>query len=90
MKLKHDRNDLLDLLRKTAVTINFTKVDGTKRDMKCTLLTEFIPVEYRPQPKKKDDDTPPRKENLDTIRVFDLEKTAWRSFRLDSINSVEV
>jgi WYL_2, Sm-like SH3 beta-barrel fold len=90
MKTKYVRQELVDLLRETAVTINFTKTDGTKRDMKCTLVWDFIPVEHRPQPKKDNDDMPPRKENLDTIRVFDLEKIGWRSFRLDSINSVEV
>jgi len=90
MNKKYDRQELITLLRETAVTINFTKVDGTKRDMKCTLLMDFIPLQNRPQKKTEDDESKPRKENLDTIRVFDMEKSAWRSFRLDSINSVEV
>ena len=90
MKTKYVRQELIDLLRETAATVNFTKVDGTKRDMKCTLVWDFIPIEHRPQPKKNDDEAVARKENLDTIRVFDLEKFGWRSFRLDSINSVEV
>lgn len=63
--------------------VNFTKTDGTVREMICTLQESFtIPYE-----KKTDKQKP---ENNDTLAVWDVEKHAWRSFRIDSIISAEV
>jgi len=31
----------------------------------------------------------PRKENPDVVAVYDMEKSAWRSFRIDSVTSIE-
>jgi hypothetical protein len=31
-----------------------------------------------------------RKQNLDVVSVWDLDKNAWRSFRLDSVKAVSV
>ena len=32
-----NREDLINLLKKTEVIVTFTKADGTERDMHCTL-----------------------------------------------------
>ena len=71
--------DLKKLLRENVVNVVFTKVNGEKREMTCTLLADKLP----PQESKKE----PR-ESTNTISVWDLEKNNWRSFRLDSILSV--
>lgn len=57
--------------------VKFTKVDGSVRCMRCTL--KDIPTEFQPNSKviSKEDD------NL--LKVFDLEKNGWRSFKLDSV-----
>ena len=60
------------------VEVLFTKKDGTERKMLCTLTN--IPTEHQPKSETE------YSEN--TIRVFDIEKQGWRSFRLDSIKSV--
>lgn len=87
--------DLLELLHDKdngGVFVEFTKVDGTVRKMLCTLAENLIPEDARP---KLVEDTVIKQEDASapaptTCRVYDLEKQAWRSFRLDSIISVTV
>ena len=84
MKALYDRTEVVDLLRESVIRVNFTKADGTIRDMNCTLVQDFIPLEQRPAGTKE------FKENPDVVRVFDVDNAGWRSFRLDSINFIEV
>lgn len=60
--------------------VKFTKRDGTERDMFCTLKADLLPeqTDLEEQVQKK---TP----NPDALKVWDIEKAAWRSFRFDSI-----
>jgi hypothetical protein len=64
----------------TGITVTFTKADGTTRAMKATLFPELLPQVEAQKPTETK-----VKENPDTVRVFDLEKNAWRSFRYDSV-----
>ena len=89
MKALYDRKELKDLLRESVIRVNFTKADGTVRDLKCTLVYDLIPMEQRPADKMPTRNSS-RPENFDTITVFDVENAGWRSFRLDSINFIEV
>ena len=69
------------MLQNNVVSIKFRKSDGSERLMKCTLLTHYVkPYEKKTEREKKLD------ENL--ISVWDVEKDAWRSFRLDSIMEI--
>ena len=71
--------------------VTFNKVDGTERIMWCTLNPALMPqIEEKP----KSEDTPksedqPKKAGLpesnDHVVAWDLEKSAWRSFRCDSL-----
>jgi hypothetical protein len=63
------------------VCVTFTKGDGTERVLKCTLVESRIPENKRPKEKK---DTT---SSTEAIRVFDLEKQDWRSFRWDSVKT---
>ena len=85
-----------DLLQKSTITVTFVKADGTDREMLCTLNWDNIPVDKAP---KETPTTPidgimreskkPRKEpDPHSIRVFDLEKQEWRSFRFDRLKKV--
>ena len=78
------RQWLRDLLHTNVVEVNFTKSDGTERKLKCTLKADKLPV-------KEDtgNDTPKKKSNPDLLSVYDVENNGWRSFRFDSIKSVE-
>ena len=87
------REWIKSLLQKSTVTVTFVKADGTDREMLCTLNWDYIPTDKAP---KETPATPvdgivkeskkPRKEpDSHSLRVFDMEKQEWRSFRFDSI-----
>jgi hypothetical protein len=59
-------------------------VDGTKRVMKCTLRENELP-KMKIDESKKD-----VKKNDDLVVVWDLDKSAWRSFKFKSITEVFV
>jgi len=79
------KQQLKEALQKNEVGITFTKRDGTERRMQCTLSTSRIPGEHLP---KGTGDTSTSKTSTEALAVFDIEKSAWRSFRWDSIKSV--
>lgn len=82
------------LLQNSAVTVTFVKADGTVRDMLCTLDGSRIPpAPAKPVSTSVDgivrESRKPRKEpDPHSIRVFDLEKQEWRSFRFDRLKKV--
>jgi len=76
--------DLKKLLQEKVLTVHFTKKDGTKREMLCTLLPEHLPAIDK---QEGDEVKAVKKQSEDSIAVWDLEKKAWRSFRIDSIVS---
>ena len=63
-------------------TVVFTKKDGTKRKLLCTLAEDKIPSEKAPKNtgKAKSDEA---------IAVFDIESQDWRSFRWDSVKEIK-
>lgn len=72
------RESIKQILLNNVLVVKFTKKDGTVRDMICTLNPSLLPTVEK-------SDKEPMKENLEVIRVFDLEVKEWRSFRLNSI-----
>ena len=82
-----EKQSILDTLHAGEVMVEFTKTNGETRKMLCTLATNLVPA----QPVTKTTATPkaPRKENPNVQAVWDLEKQAWRSFRFDSVKSIE-
>jgi hypothetical protein len=77
------RKSIVEMLKNGVTEVDFTKVDGTNRKMKCTLNFDLIPNEWHPQDLLAE--TP---QDSPTIKCFDLEKNGWRSFRVDSVNDV--
>jgi hypothetical protein len=85
------RDWVRSLLQKGAITVTFVKADGAVRDMNCTLDWERIPADKQPQdvPVEKLLETKKRKQpDEHSLRVFDLEKQEWRSFRFDRLRKV--
>ena len=84
------------LLTNSEVTVTFTKADGTDRDMLCTLDHSRIPVVIAkpisttaPVDGIVRESRKPKKEpDPHSIRVFDLEKQEWRSFRFERLKKV--
>lgn len=85
---KYSHTVVRDMLSKQVLEVSFTKADGTARVMICTTNGNMIPHADRPAPsneKSARQDSP-----TETFRVYDLEKKAWRSFRLDSVHSINI
>ena len=89
-----DKDQILEVLYNNIATVTFTKLDGTVRVLKGTLQEEFLPV-------KETDDSGVDVEtiteaqirggtNENTVVVWDIDNLAYRSFRVDSVTSVEI
>lgn len=76
------RDDVIATLKESIANVTFTKKDGTERVMKCTLKTEFLPIQ-----KVKSESKVSRKVNDAVVAVFDIEEQGFRSFRLDSVTN---
>jgi hypothetical protein len=75
------RADFIKKLRNGVVSFHYRKKNGTLRKTRATLNLSLIPEEYHPKgfgKTAKDDTTP----------YFDLDKGAWRSFKLHRVTSI--
>lgn len=79
-----NKDTVRGLLREGEATVTFIKVDGTERVMRCTLLSDMIPDES-----KETKSEVVRTQSTETLRAYDTEKAAWRSFRWDSVRKLE-
>lgn len=77
-----NREELKSRLREGVCKVTFTKANGEKRIMHCTLNESMLPSTEVDKEAKH-----PTKENLDIIAAWDVEKNGWRSFRVDSLVS---
>ena len=84
------------LLTNSEVTVTFTKADGTDRDMLCTLDHSRIPVSIAKPVSTtapvdgivRESRKPKKEPDPHSIRVFDLQKQEWRSFRFERLKKV--
>lgn len=78
------REEMIAELQKRTCRVIFKKVNGEERDMQCTLMAESLP------PAKKDDPLTQKKVravNENTIVAWDINKDAFRSFRVENVIS---
>ena len=71
------RQSVESLLKNGNGRFRFQKVDGSIRDMFCTLKPSALPEEYNSELKSN---AKPR-----ILVAFDIEKDAWRSLRYESV-----
>jgi hypothetical protein len=83
-------------LKESVCKVIFTKTDGTERVMKCTLKEDVLKP-YIEEIEKRNAQmlaegkvVKAKAENPNLLSVIDLENNGWRSFKIDSIKSVEV
>lgn len=62
------------------LTVTFTKSNGEERVMKCTQNMQYIPEDKRPK-----NESAPKAQGL--MVVWDIDKSDWRSFKLDTVIS---
>lgn len=84
----YQRDTLLKDLQENVCEIFFTKVNGEKRAMRCSLRADILPLSYSLTEEVKVKDF--HKTNPDVIAVWDLQNSGWRSFRIDSVDYVQV
>lgn len=86
------RDWVRSLLQQQSITVSFVKADGTVRNMLCTLNWDEIPRDKHPGQPSVDGlvrESRQRKDsNEHSLRVFDLEKQEWRSFRFDRLQKI--
>ena len=88
------RDWVRSLLHKTPVTVTFVKADGTMREMLCTLDMARVPHDKLPkgdvavEDLLKENKKPRKEPDPHSIRVYDLEKAEWRSFRFDRLQKI--
>ena len=80
------KENMLEMLRNNVVSITFTKVDGTERVMKCTLLPEYVPN----APMNNGKVLLQEGRGSDNISVWDIESNGWRSFRINSVKNISM
>lgn len=76
------KNLIYDMLNKNNCVVTFTKVNGELREMPCSLREDIIP--------KTNEEAREKKENINVLNVWCLDKKEWRSFRVANVRKVEV
>jgi len=77
------RDWVRDLLKEREVTVDFEKATGELRSMKCT-LNQDLGAKYTVK-----ENTTPKKPNPDVCVVWDVNQSAWRSFRWDRMKRIQ-
>ena len=81
------RDELKILLEQNVLVVDFTKLNGDKRVMTCTLRDDM-------KPKATKTDTMSQKKVRDVseavVSVWDVNAKGWRSFRYARVNSVDI
>jgi hypothetical protein len=77
--------ELHSQLQKEVLEVTFTKVNGDKRVMNCTLMEGILPSNPTEETTK---DTKEKKVNEDVLSVWDVDSNGWRSFRVKNITRV--
>ena len=81
------KSELKTLLEQNVLVVDFTKLNGDKRVMTCTLREDM-------KPRATKDDAMSQKKVREVsdavVSVWDVNAKGWRSFRYDRINSVDL
>ena len=81
------KEELKLLLSQNVVTVDFTKLDGDKRVMTCTLREDIKPTATKSDPMSQ---KKVREVSDAVVSVWDVNAKGWRSFRYDRINAVNI
>ena len=76
-----DKDILLTALKNNICAVTFTKINGEKRVMPCTLKEDIIPKQEHRGTKKPNDAV---------VSVWCVDKSEWRSFRVDNVLDLEI
>jgi hypothetical protein len=85
-----DRDTVLKDLRQYVVEVTFKKVDGSPRVMRCTLAPQHLPKSYNESVEEQNNEKEFHQRNDNVIAAWDIQKGGWRSFRVDSVEYLQV
>jgi hypothetical protein len=85
-----ERDNVLKELRQYVVEVTFKKVDGSTRVMRCTLAPQYLPKSYSENIEEQNNEKEFHQKNGDVIAAWDVQKGGWRSFRVDSVEYLQV
>jgi hypothetical protein len=77
------KSEVLELLHNETVDLEFIKKDGSVRVMTATLRADKLPAQV-----DLEEAVQKKAQNPDVMAVFDLINQGWRSFRWDSLKTV--
>jgi len=82
--MTYNRDEMIEQLRQRNCRVIFKKVNGEERDMVCTLQESVLPQATKDDPitQKK-----VREVNPEVLAVWDVNKEAFRSFRVENVIS---
>ena len=78
----YTKEQIREAARAGIINVQFTKKDGSLREMQCSLQEQYLP------PLMGDSETT-TKDNPDVLAVWDIDVKGWRSFRIDSVLIME-
>jgi hypothetical protein len=84
-KLNHSKDWYAAQLRNNVCVVVFEKVNGEERTMICTTLSDVIETFSGPKLTERVVSVPDSQ-----VRVFDIQKKEWRSFKTDSVISFQI
>lgn len=79
------QHGIVQLLKSNVCDIVFTKADGSRREMRATLMETYLP----PVDAEKVSFDQVTK-NPDVVKCWDLKSGGWRSFRIDRMQNIKV
>lgn len=81
------KEELKTMLEQNVLVVDFTKLNGDKRVMTCTLREDM-------KPRATKDDAMSQKKVREVsdavVSVWDVNAKGWRSFRYERINAVDI
>jgi hypothetical protein len=81
------KEELKNLLAHNVITVDFTKVNGDRRVMTCTLREDMKPKATKSDPLSQ---KAVRETSDAVVSVWDVSARGWRSFRYDRVNNVDI
>lgn len=85
-----NKNEMSAALQQNICKVVFTKVNGETREMECTLREDIVPAAPPANPPGDTEVTSKRTVNEAVQVAWDVQKEAWRSFRVASVQEFEI
>ena len=86
----YNRDTILKDLRENVVEVSFNKINGEQRLMRCTLMPGHLPKSYNENIQEQSEEKEFHQQNPNVIAAWDVQKGGWRSFRIDSVEYLQV